>query len=108
MPPSDEHQGELNEGARAFYVRTLDLLSGAGIPFLVGGADALNQYTGIERDTKDFDVCVRREHYGDVTTALGAAGISTELTFPHWLGKASCQHGCVDVIFSSGNGLAQF
>src|SRR5512146_577892 len=107
MPPSDERQGELNEGARAFYVRTLDLLSGAGIPFLVGGAYALNQYTGIERDTKDFDVFVRREHYGDVTTALGAADIATELTFPHWLGKASCQHGCVDVIFSSGNGLAQ-
>jgi hypothetical protein len=38
---------------------------------------------------------------------LGAAGIATELTFPHWLGKASCEHGSIDVIFSSGNGLAQ-
>jgi len=107
MPPSDERQGELDEGARAFYVRTLDLLVGAGIPFLVGGAYALNRYTGIERHTKDFDVFVRREHYVDVTTALAAAGIATELTYPHWLGKASCEHGCVDVIFSSGNGVAQ-
>jgi Nucleotidyl transferase of unknown function (DUF2204) len=107
MPPSDERQGELDEGARAFYVRTLRLLSDAGIPFLVGGAYALNQYTGIQRHTKDFDVFVRREHYEDVATALGAAGIATELTYPHWLGKASCEHGCIDVIFSSGNGLAQ-
>ena len=107
MPPSYERQVELDERARAFYVRTLDLLVEGGIPFLVGGAYALNYYTGIERHTKDFDVFVRREHYDDVTTVLGAAGIATELTFPHWLGKASCQHGSIDVIFSSGNGLAQ-
>ncbi len=107
MPPSEERQGELDEGARAFYVHTLRLLSDAGIPFLVGGAYALNYYTGIERNTKDFDVFVRRPHYDAVATALGAAGIATELTFPHWLGKANCEQGCIDVIFSSGNGLAQ-
>jgi hypothetical protein len=107
MPPTDERQGELDERARAFYVRTLGLLTDAAIPFLVGGAYALNHYTGIERDTKDLDVFVRREHYGDVSMVLGAAGIGTELTFPHWLGKASCEHGAIDVIFSSGNGLSQ-
>jgi hypothetical protein len=105
--PSDERQGKLDEGAREFYLRTLALLADARIPFLVGGAYALNHYTGIERHTKDFDIFVRREHYGDVERALDAAGIATELTFPHWLGKASCEHGCIDVIFSSGNGLAQ-
>ncbi|MGH8300464.1 MAG: hypothetical protein ACRET5_03240 [Steroidobacteraceae bacterium] len=107
MPPSDERQGQLDESARAFYVRTLRLLSDASIPFLVGGAYALNQYTGIERHTKDFDIFVRREHYDGVAKALDAACIATELTFPHWLGKATCEHGCIDVIFSSGNGLAQ-
>ena len=107
MPPSDERQGELDESARAFYVRTLGLLRNADIPFLVGGAYALNYYTGIARHTKDFDVFVRREHYGDVAMVLEAAGIETELTFPHWLGKASCEHGAIDVIFSSGNGLSQ-
>jgi hypothetical protein len=107
MPTNHERQGELDESAHAFYVRTLGLLADAEIPFVVGGAYALNHYTGIERDTKDLDVFVRREHYGDVTQALAAAGIATELTFPHWLGKASCEHGSIDVIFSSGNGLSQ-
>jgi hypothetical protein len=107
MPPNQERQGGLDAGPHGFYVRTLELLDRAGIPFLVGGAYALNYYTGIERHTKDFDVFVRREHYADVAQALGAAGIATELTFPHWLGKASCEHGDIDVIFSSGNGLSQ-
>jgi hypothetical protein len=107
MPPNQERQGGLDAGAHAFYARALTVLGSAGVPFLVGGAHALNHYTGIERDTKDFDVFVRREHYEGVALALGAAGIATELTFPHWLGKASCEHGDVDVIFSSGNGLSQ-
>jgi hypothetical protein len=107
MPPSHEREGRLDERARAFYVRTLELLADAGVPFLVGGAYALYRYTGIERHTKDLDVFVRRESYGSVMQVLDAAGIETELTFPHWLGKASCEHACLDVIFSSGNGLAE-
>ena len=107
MPPNDEREGGLDERARAFYLRTIGLLADARIPFLVGGAYALGHYTGIERHTKDFDLFVRREHYGGVMTVLDAAGIATELTFPHWLGKASCEHGSIDVIFSSGNGLSQ-
>jgi len=31
---------------------------------------------------------VRREDFDKVMTALGAAGFTTELTYPHWLGKA--------------------
>jgi len=50
---------------------------------------------------------MRRQHYRAVRDVLGIAGIATEPTFPHWLGKASCEHGCIDVIFSSGNGLPQ-
>lgn len=107
MPQSDQRQGELDERGHAFYRSTLTLLADAHIPFLVGGAYALNHYTGLERHTKDLDVFVRREHYGAVEMVLAAAGIETELTFPHWLGKASCEHASIDVIFSSGNGLSQ-
>lgn len=107
MPPSDEREGELDDRARDFYLRTITLLADAGIPFLVGGGYALKYYTGVERHTKDLDVFVRREHYGDVMKVLGDASIETQLVFPHWLGKASCEHGSIDVIFSSGNGLSQ-
>ena len=90
-----------------FYRRTLHVLSDAHIPFLVGGSHAYLQYTGIVRDTKDFDLFVQR---GDVERALEAlrdAGYRTEITFPHWLAKA-WQHGDhVDLVFASGNGICQ-
>ena len=44
----------------AFYRRTLHVLSDARVPFLVGGSHALLNYTGIVRETKDFDLFLRR------------------------------------------------
>jgi hypothetical protein len=83
----------------------MSILNEAGLPYLVGGGHALEHYTAIGRQTKDFDIFVRRADYAPIMRALGTAGYRTELTFPHWLGKASCRHGYVDVIFSSGNGV---
>jgi len=92
--------------AHDFYRRVMESLNDAGLPFLVGGGFALGHYTAVQRDTKDFDIFVRREEYDPIMKVLAQAGFDTELTFPHWLGKASCQHGYVDVIFNSGNGVA--
>jgi hypothetical protein len=92
--------------ARDFYARTMEALNKARLPFLVGGGSALCHYTGIQRDAKDFDIFVRRDEYDGIMQVLSAEGFHTELTFPHWLGKAACEHGYVDVIFSSGNGVS--
>ena len=96
--PSDAHE---------FYRDTIDALTAAGLKYLVGGGYALGHYTGVSRDTKDFDIFVRREDYDAVMVLLAKQGYHTELTFPHWLGKASCQHGYLDVIFNSGNGVSR-
>lgn len=93
--------------AAAFYRRALEALAEAGIPFLVGGAYALERYTGIVRDTKDLDVFVRPGDCEGVLRAFEKAGFETELTFPHWLGKAFSRGDTVDIIFSSGNGCAR-
>jgi hypothetical protein len=90
----------------AFYVTSLTALRDASVPFLVGGAYALERYTGIVRDTKDLDVFVRGRDCDAALRALAEAGYPTELTFPHWLGKAAWGDAVVDVIFSSGNGCA--
>jgi len=92
--------------AQKFYLRTMEALNEAGVPYLVGGGYALCHYTGIDREAKDFDIFVRREEYAATMKVLAAEGYHTELTFPHWLGKATCAHGYVDVIFSSGNGVS--
>ena len=97
----------LDPTARAFYVRMLEELRGADVPFLLGGAYAFARYTGIERHTKDIDVFVRPEDAERLLAVLGGAGCAIERTHPHWLGKASCGAEFVDVIYSSGNGVAR-
>ena len=106
MPNEDQPLVEIAEPVKAFYLRVLHALRAADAPFLVGGAYALRHYAGVERNTKDFDIFVRREDYDNVMTILNASGCATELTFSHWLGKATCAHALVDVIFSSGNGVS--
>jgi hypothetical protein len=91
---------------RDFYVRSMKLLDKAGVPFLVGGAYAFARYTGIERHTKDFDLFLRKSDFERATSAFRAEGYLTELTFPHWLGKAYQEDDFVDLIFGSGNGMA--
>jgi hypothetical protein len=90
----------------AFYARSMSALTAAGVPFLVGGAYAFERYTGIARHTKDFDIFVRPGDVDRVFAVLSAAGCETEVTFPHWLAKARCGGELVDIIFSSGNGIA--
>lgn len=91
----------------AFYRRTLHVLSDARVPFLVGGSHALLNYTGIVRETKDFDLFVRREDLDVGLEALREAGYHTEVTFPHWLAKAKQGNDVVDLVFSSGNGICR-
>jgi hypothetical protein len=100
-------QRNLAPQTRRFYRDVLLDLERAGLPFLVGGAYALEHYTGVVRDTKDLDLFVRRADVETVLARLERGGWQTELTFPHWLGKAYKGDDFVDLIFSSGNGLAE-
>jgi hypothetical protein len=104
---ADTGAGMLEPQTLAFYQQTLTTLEQSGIPFMVGGAYAFSVYTGIERHTKDFDIFVRQQDAERTLGVLGEQGCMTELTFPHWLGKAFCGSDFIDVIFSSGNGLMQ-
>ena len=92
---------------REFYRRVLIAMNEASKPFMVGGAYALERYTGIWRDTKDLDLFIHPDDCQQALRALAAVGCHTELTFPHWLGKAYCGEYFADLIFSSGNGTAR-
>ena len=96
------------EGSEAatFYREVLHLLAQSGIPYLVGGGYALAHYTGIRRDTKDFDIFLTRRNVDRALDRLGSAGYRTEMTHAHFLGKAYSSGSFVDLIFSSGNGLS--
>ena len=106
-PPARLGEAVLDPDTRAYYCRAIQTLRQSRVPFLVGGAYAFERYTGIARHTKDFDIFVRPEHLDRALEVFSAAGYHTELTFPHWLGKAFCSGDFIDVIFGSGNGLAR-
>lgn len=103
--PANSH-AILDPESRAFYQSAMRTLQKDEVPFLVGGAYSFSRYTGIERHTKDFDIFVLADDCPRVLASLAAAGYRTELTFPHWLGKAFSGDSFVDVIFGSGNGVA--
>ncbi len=93
--------GEINARARA-----IELLLHAKVPFVVGGAYAYCQYTGIYRDTKDLDLFPRKRDAARALEVLERDGWRTERTDEVWLYKAFKGEWFVDFIFSSGNGVA--
>jgi len=98
-------RGEVS--ANEFHRRTVAALHTAEVPFLIGGAYMVEVCGGVSRSTKDFDLYVRPNHVKAALRALARAGYKTELTFPHWLAKATYEGDIVDLIFRAGNGLCE-
>jgi Nucleotidyl transferase of unknown function (DUF2204) len=96
-------EGSVNK----FHRRSVEALHAAEVPFLIGGAYMVEVCGGVSRSTKDFDLYVRPKHVKAALRALARAGYKTELTFPHWLAKATYEGDIVDLIFRAGNGLCE-
>jgi hypothetical protein len=91
---------------RSVYQHALGALNAAGIPYVVAGAYAIYEHTGIYRETKDLDLFVEPEYVVATMAALRNASFTTRLEQPHWLAKAIRGKPFVDIIFGMGNGLA--
>ena len=96
----------LSPETRSFYRSAMKALQDGGAEFLVGGTWAFTRYTGVNRPTKDMDVFIRERDLNKALAILEKAGYRTERIFPHWLAKAWRGEDFVDLIFSSGNGVA--
>jgi len=107
MAESTLHATEQDKTWAAFYRETMQLLNDADVPFLVGGAYAFAVYTGIVRDTKDFDLFLRPNDFDRAAAALKRGGYDSKRVFPHWLGKAKRGEDCIDFIYRAGNGLCE-
>jgi hypothetical protein len=84
----------------------LSSLQKAGLEPMVGGAYALRTHTGIWRDTKDLDLFLRKDRIEEALAVLNRAGYRTEFTDRLWIAKAFLGPYFIDLIFSSGNGIA--
>ena len=94
------------EEEREKYKRAIGALNRGGIPFVVTGAYAIYEYTGIYRETKDLDVFVEPQNVIPAMRCLRDEGFRTRLEQPHWLAKATLGEHFVDIIYGMGNGLA--
>jgi len=94
------------DAERELYKSALTALNAAGIPYVIAGAYAIYEHTGIYRETKDLDIFVDPTLLVGAMRVLKGAGMSARLEQPHWLAKATCGDLFIDIIFGMGNGLA--
>jgi hypothetical protein len=94
------------EDEREIYKRALAALNDAGVPYVVAGAYAIYEHTGIYRQTKDLDLFCEPQAVVPAMEALRRAGFRTRLEQGYWLAKALDDPYFVDVIYGMGNGLA--
>jgi hypothetical protein len=81
-------------------------LNDAGIPYVVAGAYAIYEHTGIYRQTKDLDLFVEPAVVLPAARALRQSGFVMRLEDVHWLAKAFVGDRFVDLIYGMGNSVA--
>lgn len=101
MIETDEQRKE----AHAFYKEALDLLNESGAKFMLGGAFAMFNYTGIYRDTKDLDIFCKSTEFPKIMKFFAEKGFKTELTDVRWLAKIFKGEYFIDLIFDSVNNI---
>jgi len=94
------------EEERDVYRRALQALNDASIPFVVAGAYAIYEHTGIYRQTKDLDLFVEPSVVVPAARALHEAGFVLRLEDLHWLAKGFIGDRFVDLIYGMGNSVA--
>ena len=67
----------------------LEALNSAGVPYVVAGAYAIYEHTGIYRKTKDLDLLFEPSAVVAAARTLRDAGFITRLEDAHWLAKAT-------------------
>lgn len=91
---------------REVYKRALDSLNAVGVEYVVAGAYAIYEHTGIYRKTKDLDLFFEPSSVLTAARALRDAGFVMRLEDAHWLAKATSGEYFVDLIYGMGNGVA--
>jgi hypothetical protein len=94
------------DAERAVYRRALEALNAADVKYVVAGAYAIYEHTGIYRKTKDLDLFFEPASVVPAARALREAGFVTRLEDEHWLAKATHGDYFVDLIYGMGNGIA--
>jgi hypothetical protein len=89
----------------SLFREVIQLMEANRIPFVISGAFALHEHTGIWRDTKDLDFFLPAEEVGRALNVLKKDRFQTEVLDPIWLAKAHRNGFFVDLITGMSNGV---
>ncbi|MFN3652674.1 MAG: nucleotidyltransferase family protein [Armatimonadota bacterium] len=104
---TSEQEIDISPVARKWFVRAIQALKQAGVPFLMGGAFGLYHYTGFWRGTKDLDILVLPQDREAAIEALTGAGFSDmfqqEPYDREWIFRGTREGVIVDLIWRLAN-----
>jgi Nucleotidyl transferase of unknown function (DUF2204) len=88
---------------QALFRQILELFELQKLPYAAAGAFALQQHTGICRDTKDLDLFLTAQDAAVALRLVHEAGFESEICDPVWLFKAHRDGFFVDLITGMSN-----
>src|SRR6201998_3519027 len=89
------------------FREVLELMERKRVPFVISGAFALHEHTGIWRDTKDLDLFLPTQEVARALELLEKDGFETEILDPIWLAKARRDGFFVDLITGMSNAVVR-
>ena len=105
LPVSSSRPPVFAPAQEELFRGVLRLMNESSIPYVVSGAFALGQHTGIWRNTKDLDLFLAPDDIPPALHRLAEAGFETEVTDPVWLAKAHRGEFYVDLITGMSNAV---
>lgn len=104
LPISSSKPPEFAPEQEQLFREVLTLLNQSGVPYVVSGAFALREHTGICRNTKDLDIFLPAERVEEAMRFLREEGFECEVADPVWLAKAHRGDFFVDLITGMSTG----
>jgi hypothetical protein len=105
LPVSSSKPPAFCEQQESLFREVVQLLEGNHVPFVISGAFALHEHTGIWRDTKDLDLFLPAKEVGRALALLEKHGFETEVRDSVWLAKAKRDGFFVDLITGMSNAV---
>src|SRR6478609_4074929 len=105
LPVSSSKPPVFCKQQESLFREVIQLLESNHVPFVISGAFALHEHTGIWRDTKDLDLFLPAQEVGRALRLLEKDGFATEVLDPVWLAKARRDGFFVDLITGMSNAV---
>lgn len=105
LPVSTSLEPDFPPEQRSLFCDVLQHMNRAEVPYVVSGAFALQQHTGIWRNTKDLDLFLPPDVVPQALEHLKHQGFETEIRDPVWLAKAHRDGFFVDLITGMSNAI---